>query len=410
MLGIDWGDSQHSIALLARDSNRIERIDLKHSAESLHTWLDALKERFGGQPVAVAVEASKGAIVAALLEHPWLLIYPIHPSTSRRFSMAFSPSGAKDDGPDSGTLLEIIRFHRHKLRLIAVNDECSRRLSLLVEARRTMVDRRTLLCNQLTSLLKNYYPQALELTGEKLYAPISLDFLDRWPELRALEHSKPKTLHDFYFKHQVRRPEKVEKRLALIASARALTSDRALCEVSMIELRVLTAEIRLLQKHITHIEETIAQEFASHPDAHLFKSLPGAGAAMAPRLCVLFGTNRNRWSSAQELQTYYGIAPVTERSGNKKWVHWRWNAPVFARQSLVEWAGLSVKFSAWAKAYYKQQEDSQRPHSVIVRSLAFKWLRILFRCWKDRKPYDEAAYLSTLKLRNPTLFNAIQPT
>jgi len=324
--------------------------------------------------------------------------------------MAFSPSGAKDDGPDAATLLEIIRFHRHKLRLIAPNDEGSQRLSLLVEARRTMVDRRTLLCNQLKSLLKNYYPQALELSGEKLYAPISLDFLERWPELRSLERTKPQTLRDFYHKHQVRRPDKVEKRLALAASARSLTSNRALCEVSIIELEVLTAEIRLVQKHIAKTEKAIEQAFATHPDAYLFENLPGAGAAMAPRLCVLFGTDRNRWRNAQELQTYYGIAPVTEKSGSKKWVHWRWNAPVFARQSLVEWAGLSVKASVWAKAYYKQQEDCQKPHAVIIRSLAFKWLRILWRCWKDRKQYDEAAYLSSLEQRNPKLFNAIQST
>ena len=408
LIGLDWGDKQHSVALWVRNTlDAVETLDLEHSAESLHAWLDGIKERFAGQPVAVALEATKGAVVAALIEHPWLVIYPIHPATSRRFSTAFTPSGAKDDTPDARTLLEILQFHRTRLRALVPHDEATRRLSLLVEARRTMVDRRTLLSNQLTSLLKNYYPQALVLTGDKRYSPITLDFLERWPELESLQNARAQTLRNFYFGHQVRRPELVEQRITFALAARPLSTDRALCEVSILEMQGLVAEIRLIEKHIARLDETIVTVFDSYPDAHLFKSLPGAGAAMAPRLCVLFGTDRNRWLSPGQLQTYYGIAPVTEKSGSKKWVHWRWNAPVFARQTLVEWAGITIKYSKWAKAFYEQQKRHGKAHCSILRSLAFKWLRILWRCWKDRKPYDEEVYLAQLEKRNPDLFALI---
>ena len=403
-IGLDWGDRKHAIALCVRSSAVVETLELEHSAESLHAWLDALHIRFGGQRVAVAVEASKGAIVAALLEHPWLLIYPIHPSTSRRFSTAFSPSGAKNDLPDAKTLLEILRCHRARLRALLVQDPATRRLGMLVEARRKLVDQRTLLSNQLTSLLKGYYPQALELTGVKLFSPLALDFLERWPELALLQRTQPQTLRRFYYAHQVRRTHLIQQRLEAIGSARPLTSDRALCEVSILQLRRLLAELRLLGKYLAQLDQVLAAAFADYPEASLFESLPGAGAVMAPRLSVLFGTDRRRWLSAKELQTYYGIAPVIEQSGRQKWVHWRWNAPCFARQSLVEWAGLSVKFSSWAKAYYQQQKARRKPHATIVRGLAFKWLRILWRCWQDRQPYDEARYISRLQQRNPSLF------
>jgi hypothetical protein len=126
LLGLDWGDAEHAIALAARGASRVEELTLAHSAESLHTWLGELRERFGGQPVAVAVEASKGAVVAALLEHQaWLTVYPIHPATSRRMSTAFTPSGAKDDLPDAHTLLEILQYHRVKLRALLPHDESS---------------------------------------------------------------------------------------------------------------------------------------------------------------------------------------------------------------------------------------------------------------------------------------------
>jgi transposase len=409
LLGLDWGDERHAIALVAHGSQTIETLEVAHTPETLHAWLEQLHARFGGQPVAVAVEASKGAIVAALLEHPWLLIYPVHPATSRRFSTAFVPSGAKDDVPDAQVLLEILRYHRGRLRALLPHDEATRRLAHLAEARRTVVDRRTLLSNQLTSLLKNYFPQALALTGDKRYAPLALDFVERWPELALLQRARPQTVRAFYHAHRVRRPETIEARLASIPTARPLTSDRALIEVSMLKLQGLVAELRVLARHLIRLDEALERAFAAHAEAPLFTSLPGAGAAMAPRLSVLFGTDRARWQNAEELQTYYGIAPVTKKSGRQKTVHWRWNAPVFARQTLVEWTGQTVKYSPWAKAYYQQQQARHRHHAAIIRSLAFKWLRILWKCWRERKPYDEDRYLKRLTERNPTLY-ALIPT
>ena len=405
LIGLDWGDAKHAIALRPRSVGRapVEHLDLEHSAESLHAWIKEMGERFGHQPVAIAVESSKGAVVAALMEYPWVVIYPIHPSTSRRFSTAFTPSGAKDDMPDAQILLEIIESHRQRLRVLVPQDAATRRVALLVEVRRKLVDSRTHATNQITSLLKNYYPQALELTGESLCAPMAMDFLARWPELALLQRAKAQTVRHFYQAHNVRRPELIEARLALIKGARPLTEDRALCEVSILHLAALVAEVRALSDHVAKADAAIATAFDIHPDAHIFRSLPGAGAALAPRLCVLFGADRDRWSNASELQKYYGIAPVTERSGRQKYVHWRWSAPVFARQSLVEWAGQSIKWCSWAKAYYLQQKGRKNRHSAILRSLAFKWLRILWRCWRDNKTYDDSLYLAHLRERKAPL-------
>lgn len=400
LIGLDWGDTQHAIAVLARGTTNIEDRVIEHRPETVHAWLDELGRRFRGQPVAVAVEASKGAIVAALLEHPWIVIYPIHPATSRRFSTAFIPSRAKDDQPDARVLLELIVHHRARLRAMAAHEPSTRRIALLNEGRRKLVDQRTMLGNQITSLLKGYYPQALSLIGQSVHSPISLAFLDRWPELALLQKARPQTVRDFYYANQVRRPQAIEKRLQIISQARPLTSDRVLCEVGVLQLRALVAQIRLINSHLAKLEAALSEAFHAHPDAFLFGNLPAAGKAMAPRLCVLFGVDRQRWPNASEMQKYYGVAPVIEKSGKQCFVHWRWSAPIFARQTLVEWAGLSIKACAWAKAYYLQQKREHKSHSIIVRALAFKWLRILWRCWQDRTVYDDARYLAQLRQKN----------
>lgn len=398
LVGLDWGWESHAIALQPAGC-ATQTSTLEHSAESLHRWLDELEQTFGGRPVAVAVEASRGAVVSALLERPWITVYPIHPATSSRQRSAFRPSGAKDDTPDALVLLFILEHHRDRLRPLQPDDELTRTLASLAEARRKAVDRRTLLVNQLKSTLRNYFPQALQLVGEDLTTPMALDFLDKWPRLTDVQAAKDLTLRSFYHRHNVRRPELIQSRLELRRSARLLSRDPALIEVSVRVVRLLIAELRVLVEHIAEFESAIAQTFAAHPERSFFRELPGAGPALAPRLLAAFGTLRELFPGPDAMQRYFGVAPVTEKSGGRRWVHWRWNAPKFLRQTLVEWAGETIVFCPWAKAYYEQQRQKRVGRHAILRALAFKWLRVLWRCWQDHKNYDEEAYLKQLEKR-----------
>jgi transposase len=396
-IGLDWGDKKHAFALHDR-SGQTQRSLLEHSAENLHQWLKDLEERYGGRPVALAIETSRGAVIHALLQYPWLTIYPINPVTSARYRRAFTPSGAKDDLPDADVLLELVRLHAHKLRPLQTQDPATVKLSALVEARRDMVDRRTSLLNQLTSLLKTYYPQALQLLGN-LNTALAVAFLQRWPDLISLKAAKTGMIKRFYYQHQIRSTELVEQRLALIAKSVALSTDQARVSVSILQLRQLLDQLQVFHKHIPLLDAEIKSLFASHPEAHLFRELPGAGPQLAPRLCAAFGTDRSVYPDPASLQKYAGIAPVREKSGNQLWTHWRWRAPIFLRQTFVEWAGQTVLYSQWAQIYYQRMRKKGKKHAVILRALAFKWIRILWKCWQNRQPYDEASYLNQLLRR-----------
>lgn len=398
LIGFDWGDSKHALAI--RPMNQpLETLELPHSAESLQTWLDELEKRFGGQPVAVAIEAARGAVVYAMMERPWIHIFAIHPATSSHHRRAFRPSGAKDDAPDALVLLSLLEYHQDRLHRLVADDEATQGLRSLAEARRHAVDRRTRLSNQLISTLKDYFPQALELSGDVISAPLALDFLDKWPCLTDLNLAKPQTIRRFYHAHNVRSSQLIDERLAHIHAAKHLMRIQALIDTKIRIVRLLIAELRVLQEHIDGFEDAIASGFANHPERDLFRGLPGAGANLGPRLLTVFGTDRNRYSSATELQRLSGVAPVTERSGGHCWVHWRWNAPWFLRQTLIEWTGQTIKYCAWSRAYYEQQKAKGQGHWAILRSLAFKWLRILWKCWKANTPYNDELYLKHLEER-----------
>jgi hypothetical protein len=143
------------------------------------------------------------------------------------------------------------------------------------------------------------------------------------------------------------------------------------------------------------------------PDYALFRALPGAGPALAPRLCVAFGERCERFPNAAALQKYAGVAPVTERSGDKSWVHWRYSCPTFLRQTFVEWVGQTIPRSFWAKAFYDACRARGARHQAALRALAFKWIRVLHRCWVDRVAYDESRYLMALQKRRAPLLNSL---
>jgi transposase len=315
--------------------------------------------------------------------------------TSARYRRAFTPSGASDDLPDARVLLELVRDHAAKLRPLEPQDEPTRKLTALVETRRDMVDRRTQVLNQLTSLLKTYYPQALQLVDD-LNTDLALDFLKRWPELLSLKAARAATVKRFYYAHNLRRPELLEQRLQLIQEAVALSTEDAHVSVAVLQLRLLLDQLRAFRKHIPIIEAQIEYLFAEHVEAPLFRDLPGAGPNLAPRLCVAFGTIRSLYPDPAALQKLSGVAPVREKSGQTLWTHWRWLAPAFLRQTFVEWAGQTVIYSAWAKVYYQRMKAKGKPCHVIRRALAFKWIRVLWKCWQTRIPYDESRYLRQL--------------
>ena len=399
-VGLDWGDQKHALAWTASSAQTTPQTrTLINSPEVLHTWLQELGQRFEGRPVALAVETSRGPLIHLFEAYPWLTVYPIHPATSARYRTAFKPSGAKDDLPDALLLLELVRDLRHKLRPLQRSDAATRQLAALVELRRDLVDRRTQALLQLITLLKSYFPQALELVGQDLTTGLARAFLRRWPDPLALKATRPGTLKSFYYQHSVRSETLVTQRLALVQQLRPLTTDEVVLMPARLHLAALLEQLRTLAKHIDLVEHQSHTLFKEHSEAYLFRELPGAGQALQPRLLVAFGEDRSLYPDPGSLQKYGGLAPVVARSGRQAWVHWRWHAPRFLRQTFVEWAGQTVVYSAWAKEYYQHMKAKGKSHHVILRALAFKWIRILWKCWQTRTPYDEARYLKQLLVR-----------
>ncbi len=400
-IGLDWADAKHDICIQPAGSTVREFDRIAHQPEQIEQWAYDLHRRFGG-PIAVMLELSKGPIVSALQKHDFFVLFPINPSTLAKYREAFKPSHAKDDPTDAELAIDLVLRHQDRFKPLQPQSTQMRTLAHLVEKRRRLVDDRRRFANRLISALKAYYPQAVEWFSHK-ETFVFCAFITRWPTLQQVKRARRSTLERFFREHRVRRPHLIEMRIQAIRTATALTDDPGVINPGTLEVLALAKQLETSLKLIRQFDQAIAELIPKLPDYALFTSLPGAGPVLAPRLLAAFGEDRHRFHSAAEAQQCYGIAPVTERSGQKSWVHWRWQCSTFVRQTFVEWAAKTVHSSFWAGAYYQQQRKKGATHQMAVRSLAFKWIRILYRCWKSRTPYNETVYLQALQNRGSDL-------
>jgi transposase len=409
-VGIDWADQEHAVCLRAAGSSKLEKSAVHQKAEDLENWALGLRDRFGGRPIAVCLEQSRGALAYVLMKYDFLVLFPINPKQAARYREAFSPSGRKDDPFDAETICLLVAEHHGRLRPWRPDDAVTQELRLLCEARRQWVNDRAARSNQLQQRLKEVYPLALEFAGQSMHSSSLLKLLKRFPSQRELCRASPKQLVRYL--RPLRQAEgEPDPRIALIRAAKAPVDNEAILSAARLEVVHLGTAITDLNEAVDDYDRRIATLMAKHPEAEFFTSLPGAGEAMAPRLAAAWGTDRERFKSAEHVATWSGIAPLMKKSGKTCVVCQRWMCPKFLKQTFHEFAKCSIRQSDWAGACYRMLRDGGHKHNAAVRALAFKWIRILFRCWKDRVPYNEALHLQSLRRTNsPVLAFLVEKT
>jgi transposase len=353
------------------------------------------------------VEQSRGALLFALSKYGNLVLYPIHPAAANDFRKAVYPSGTKSDPVDADLLLDFLLTHRDRLRLWQPDTEQTRDLQFLVEDRRRVVDEKTRCLNRLTHRLKMYYPQVLGWFGS-VDSVLVWRFLEQWPDLESLRKARRSTLKAFLERDARCSPPDIEELWPLMRNAISATRDAAVIASSILFVKTIVQQLQLLHEAIREYGKRIERLTETHPDFSLVRSFPGVGKALAPPLTAALGTQRDRFASANELQSYSGIAPVNECSGKRHWTHVRRACPNFVRQTFQEWAHHSVARCDWARAYYDQHHARGKQHHAIIRGLAFKWIRILYPRCHNHTPYEETAYLTGLTPHSQTSASTVE--
>ena len=391
-VGIDWADGQHEYVMMD-PRGIVHRGDFEQSPEGIATLLDRWQRDFPNVMVEVCLETSRGPLIHGLLEHRQVRIYPVNPNALANYRKAFAHGGGRTDPVDANLILQFLLHYRQQLRELNRNHPLTRELSLLCEDRRQFVEQRVVLGQQLKALVKGYFPAILALKPAKIYADFILRLLRKYPTLEQVQAAGRNKLRKLFFGAGAK--HKIEERLDLLLRAQPLSRDEVLLRTSGRRVQTICDQLLTLNQAIRDYDREIKQLLQQHQDYRTVQTLP-CGATSQARLIAALGDDRGRYRSAEELASATGIAPLTTQSGKMRYVSSRWACSKFLRQTFHEFAGISIKRSSWAKAYYEQQLSRGKSPQTAKRALAFKWIRIIYRCWQSREAYDEARYVTRL--------------
>lgn len=402
-IGIDWADRKHDICLYDPAAKTWTHTTIAATPQAIADWANQLRKQYGERQFLVGLEQKRGLLLYALCQYEHLVLVPINPRTVANYRKAFQPSRAKSDLIDAKLIVELMQRHGDKLDIWQAGCAKHRELRQWVESRRMLVGEKVRLTNRITAALKSYYPQVLDWFADK-HTIAFCEFLEQFPNLESAQAGTPELLKQFFRNHHIIRNATIQRRTQQIQEAGPpLTQDTAIIQPAQALVQGLVALLKVVLQQLIEFETQIEKLFSSLPDAELFQALPGAGPHLVPRLLAAFGEDRSRFNSAQSFMSYIGIAPVKEESGKKHWVHWRWSCPIFLRQTFVEWVDHARPHSAWSQAFYQQQRTAGKSHQKAIRALAYKWGRILWRCWQDKTAYDEEKYVAALKRQKSPL-------
>lgn len=389
LVGFDWANEQHVVCVMSPAGTIRLRLTFAHDVDGWRKLREELAKLGPLETIAVAIETSSGIIVEQLLDMG-VAVYPVPPVQMKGFRIRKAPSGVKDDELDARCLADALRTDGYAWRRLKQDGEAIRELRALCRDEISLIDKRTALYNELTAALKEYFPAVLEAFGDVKNVAV-LDFLVQFPDQPTLTKKGKRAWEKFLHTHRMGDPKHYQRRLAVFAGASSWKVPTPTVRAKSRLAAALVAQIRLLNSQLREYREQIEKLFDNHDDAGIFDSLPGAGRKLAPRLLAFLGSDRSRFESVESLQCYAGTAPVTEASGRSRWVHVRHACDKYLRATLHLWAEQTIVGCTWARVYYDAKRQKMS-HAMALRALAQRWLKILWKMWTDRKPYDEAIH------------------
>jgi transposase len=395
--GLDWASLIHAVCVIDERGAICLQFDVTHDGEGLRELVHRLH---GAGVQRIAIERPSGLLVDVLVDAGFEVV-PIHPNAVKASRPRYRSHGGKSDASDAYLLADLLRTDGHRFKSLAAQSDEIRALRALVRGRDDLVATRVQLANQLRSLLQSYWAGAAEVFAD-VDSPIALAFIQRYCTPESASRLGPKRMAAFCAQHAYCGRRSAEELLARLRQAASVTlgeleidAKGELASSLARTLSTLVEQIRLLSSRIEH-------HIVHSDDGRIVASFPRAGRICAAQILAELGSVRERFDSDEHLAAEAGVAPVTYESGKHKAVTFRWACNHRLRAAITCMADNSRHASAWAAAVYAKARGRGCDHPHAIRILARAWLRVLWRAWVDRKPYNPALHGGLQSLLKPT--------
>jgi len=388
--GIDWASAEHAVCVIDEHARVLHRAMVAHTREGLAELVAALRKLAKGSVLPIAIERPTGLLVDTLVEAGFQVV-PIHPNAVKASRPRYAAAQGKTDHGDAFLLADLLRTDGHRFRPLRPLSDETRALRALVRTRDDLVAERLSLANQLRALLERFWPGANAIFAE-VDPAIALAFLRCYPTPQSAERLGEKRLAAFLERHAYSGRRSAAELLARLRAAPTSLTGEAEANASGELVLALVAVLEPLVAQIHRLTTAVEHAIETHPDGALFASFPRAGRVNAAQILAELGDDRARFVSEEHLAAEAGVAPITRASGKSRAVSFRWACNKRMRSAITCFADNSRHDSAWAAGVYRSARARGCDHPHATRILARAWIRVLWRCWQDHRPYDPALH------------------
>jgi transposase len=394
--GIDWASEEHALCVVDEGGATLEGESCAHE-EARIGGLIARMRALG--VVRMAIERPDGLLVDRLLEAGFTVL-PIHPNKLKATRPRYEASGGKSDGFDPFVLAELARTDSHRHRALRPDSDETKALRALTRTREDLVGARVRLANELRAQLDAFWPAAA-LVFADLDSPIALAFLERCPAPADAQGLGEKRLAGFLTRNSYCGRRSAAELLERLRSAPAGRAGTLEAEARRGAVLGLVAALRPIVCQIRELTSQIAGAVPAHPDEQVFLPLfkDPKSVITAARLVAEIGDDRSRYPSAEVLAADAGMAPVARESGKRKVAGFRWACDKRLRDAVSSLADSTRHHHPWARSVYLSARARGLDHPHAIRVLGRAWLRVLWRCWQDRVPYDPSKHGNLRRLQ-----------
>lgn len=386
-VGCDWARSKHDVFIMDEHGATLLQATIPHSAEGLDDLARTISDiEPDPAQVDLGVELHDGALLSCLLDQGYT-VYGINPKSAERARDRYRPSGSKDDKSDAFILADIVRTDAGSLRPMRPDSSATQELRAWVRLRASHVQEKTAHCQRLRTILDEWCPGLSALCGD-FNRQWQRDLISQFPLHQDLCAAHGNRLNAFAKTHRLR--ALTVTRIQAAKSQEPLRIPASRLEALRAAIRYLAEAIERLVKAVGEIEATLETLVAAHPDAVIFTSLPVRGTATVATLLSAFGQDKEHAPDWRELAARWGAAPVTVQSGRARHVKRRRACDHVVNQALIFFA-FKTAFTpgCWAADYYQTKRARGVHHYTALRCLAQRWIKIMYRLWKDGITYNE---------------------
>jgi len=388
-VGDDWSEDHHDVCLMDQAGKRLASRRLPEGLTGIRQLHELIAEH-AEEPdqVVIGIETDRGLWAGALAAAGYQ-VFAVNPLAVARYRDRHHVSGAKSDASDAKLLADLVRTDRHNHRPIAGDSLDAEAIKVLARAHQSLIWARTRHTNAMRSALREYYPAAL-LAFEDLAHGDALGVLGRAPTPEQGAHLDLPAIQSA-LKRGGRKRNIAARARQIRAALRSeqLAAPAPVAAAFGATTRAAVGIIVELNRQIAELEAELATHFEAHPDADIYRSLPGLGVILGARVLGEFGDDPNRYTSAKSRRNYAGTSPLTVASGKKRAVLARHVRNRRLYDAIDHWALCALTSSPGARAYYDHHRAAGDVHHQALRALGNRLVGILHGCLRHHTTYSE---------------------